>query len=57
VAQSANDDAMIMWLSDRSQAAADFAWAYLLGHNGDGNDINASPKVIARGRILLSSCR
>lgn len=45
VAQSTNDDAMIMWLSDRSQAAADFAKAYLLGHNGTGNDINAKPKA------------
>jgi Type I phosphodiesterase / nucleotide pyrophosphatase len=44
VAQSTNDDAMIMWLSDRSQAAADFAKAYLLGHNGTGNDINGKPK-------------
>ena len=45
VAQSTNDDAMIMWLSNRSQAAADFAKAYLLGHNGTGNDINAKPKA------------
>jgi hypothetical protein len=45
VAQSTNDDAMIMWLSDRSQAAADFAKAYLLGHNGTGNDITGNPKA------------
>jgi Type I phosphodiesterase / nucleotide pyrophosphatase len=45
VAQSTNDDAMIMWLSDRSQAAADFAKAYLLGHDGTGNDINGKPKA------------
>jgi hypothetical protein len=44
VAQSTNDDAMIMWLSDRSQAAADFAKAYLLGHDGTGNDINGNPR-------------
>ena len=45
VVQSTNDDAMIMWLSDRSQAAADFAKAYLLGHNGIGNDINGAPRA------------
>jgi Type I phosphodiesterase / nucleotide pyrophosphatase len=44
VVQSTNDDAMIMWLSDRSQAAADFAKAYLLHHDGTGNDINGKPK-------------
>jgi hypothetical protein len=45
VVQSTNDDAMIMWLSDRSQAAADFARAYLLGHSGTGNDINGNAKA------------
>jgi arylsulfatase A-like enzyme len=45
VAQSTNDDAMIMWLSNRSQAAADFAKAYLLHHNGTGNDINGNAKA------------
>ena len=45
VAQSTNDDAMIMWLSDRSQAAADFAKTYLLGHAGTGNDITGNPKA------------
>ena len=45
VVQSTNDDAMIMWLSDRSQAAADFAKAYLLHHDGTGNDINGNPKA------------
>jgi hypothetical protein len=45
VVQSTNDDAMIMWLSDRSQAAADFAKAFLLGHNGTGNDINRNAKA------------
>jgi len=44
VAQSTNDDAMIMWLSDRSQGAADFAKAFLLAHAGTGNDILGSAK-------------
>jgi Type I phosphodiesterase / nucleotide pyrophosphatase len=45
VVQSTNDDAMIMWLSDRSQGAADFAKAFLLGHNGTGNDIKGNAKA------------
>ena len=45
VVQSTNDDAMIMWLSDRSQTAADFAKAYLLHHHETGNDINGNPKA------------
>ena len=45
VALSTNDDAIIMWLSDRSQAAAEFAKAYLLHHDGTGNDINGNPKA------------
>jgi Type I phosphodiesterase / nucleotide pyrophosphatase len=45
VAQATNDDAMIMWLSDRSQAAASFAKEYLLHHDGTGNDINGNPKA------------
>ena len=44
VAQATNDDAMIMWLSNRSPAAAGFAKAYLLGHEGTGNDITGNPK-------------
>ena len=44
VAQATDDDAMLLWLTDRSQAAADFAKAYLLAHNGTGNDINSNPK-------------
>ena len=44
VAQSTDDDAMLLWLTDRSQAAANFAKAYLLAHNGVGNDIYGNPK-------------
>jgi len=35
---------MLLWLNDRSQAAADFAKAFLLGYSGTGNDINGNPK-------------
>jgi hypothetical protein len=34
-----DDDAMLLWLSDRSQQAADFAKDYLLTHSAAGNDI------------------
>jgi arylsulfatase A-like enzyme len=42
VAFSVNDDGMMIWLNERSQAGADFAKQYLLGHNGTGNDINGN---------------
>jgi hypothetical protein len=45
VAFSVNDDGMMIWLNERSQAAADFAKRYLLAHNGTGNDINGNPKA------------
>jgi hypothetical protein len=44
VAFAIDDDAMLMWLTDRSQAAADFAKAFLLGHSGTGNDISGAAK-------------
>jgi arylsulfatase A-like enzyme len=44
VAFSIDDDAMVIWLNDRSQAAADFAKRYLLTHDGVGNDINGDPR-------------
>ena len=44
VAQATDDDGMLLWLTDRSQTAADFAKTYLLAHNGVGNDINGNPK-------------
>lgn len=43
VAQSTDDDLMLLWLTDHSQAAADFAKAYLLAHNGTGNDVDQQP--------------
>jgi hypothetical protein len=44
VALATDDDGMLLWLNDRSQAAADFAKAYLLSQSGTGNDINGNPK-------------
>jgi hypothetical protein len=45
VAFSVNDDGMVIWLNDRSQAATDFAKRFLLAHNGVGNDINGNPRA------------
>jgi arylsulfatase A-like enzyme len=39
-----DDDAMLMWLSDRSPSATAFAKQFLLGHAGTGNDINGAAK-------------
>jgi type I phosphodiesterase/nucleotide pyrophosphatase len=44
VAHSSDDDAMLLWLTDRSQAAADFAKTYLLAQSGQGNGITGNPK-------------
>ncbi|MGW1910343.1 alkaline phosphatase family protein [Streptomyces sp. NPDC002076] len=44
VAHAVDDDAMLLWLTDRSQAAADFAKAYLLAQSGTGNDIDGKAK-------------
>ena len=45
VALSTDDDGMLLWLNDRSQAAADFAKKYLLAQSGTGNDIKGNPKA------------
>jgi len=44
VAQATDDDAIMMWLSDRSAEATGFAKAYLLGQQGTGTDSNGKPK-------------
>ncbi|MEC3980561.1 alkaline phosphatase family protein, partial [Amycolatopsis sp. H20-H5] len=47
VALSADDDAMLLWLTDRSPAAAAFAKDYLLAQSGTGTGVagNATPYV------------
>ena len=45
VAFSINDDSMMIWLNDRSDAATSFAKNFLLNHSGVGNDINGNPKA------------
>ena len=44
VAYSTDDDAMLLWLNDRSAAAYDFARHYLLAQNGTGNGITGVAK-------------
>jgi Type I phosphodiesterase / nucleotide pyrophosphatase len=41
-----DDDVMLLWLSDRSQAAADFAKHYLLTHSAAGNNIDDEPITV-----------
>jgi hypothetical protein len=45
VAFAIDDDGMLIWLTDRSDAATSFAKSYLLNHNGTGNDVNGNPKA------------
>jgi len=47
VSFATDDDGMLLWLSDRSQAAANFAKHYLLTHPAAGNDINGNPVTVS----------
>jgi hypothetical protein len=44
---SADDDGMLLWLSDRSQTAANFVKNYLLTHSASGNNINDQPVTVS----------
>jgi hypothetical protein len=44
---STDDDGMLLWLSDRSQAATEFVRNYLLSHTAAGNDIKGNPITVA----------
>jgi Type I phosphodiesterase / nucleotide pyrophosphatase len=44
---STDDDGMLLWLSDRSQAAADFVKNYLLTHSAAGNNISGGPVTVS----------
>jgi hypothetical protein len=44
VAFAVDDDGMLIWLNDRSDAATSFAKKFLLNHAGTGNDIHGNPK-------------
>ncbi len=44
---STDDDGMLLWLSDRSQAAVDFVKNYLLTHSAAGNNISGNPITVS----------
>jgi hypothetical protein len=43
---STDDDVMQLWLSDRSQKAANFVKHYLLTHSATGNKIDGTPRTL-----------
>ena len=47
VAAATDDDAIQMWLSDRSEEAAQFAANYLMSHSATGNTIEGEPRTLA----------
>ena len=51
VAFAIDDDAMLIWLTDRSSAAVSFASAFLTAHAGIGNGIDGAPKPYARSGL------
>ena len=51
VAQSTDDDAMPLWLTDRSPAATAFAKQYLLAQNGTGTDSTGAAKAFTRSGL------
>ncbi|MCH6472241.1 alkaline phosphatase family protein [Sinomonas terrae] len=46
VAFSTDDDVMQLWLTQHTQAAADFAKQYLLSHSAAGNNVAGSPLTV-----------
>jgi hypothetical protein len=46
VAFATDDDGLLLWLSNRSQQAADFAQDYLLTHSAAGNNIAGNPITV-----------
>jgi hypothetical protein len=44
---STDDDGMLLWLSDRSQTAADFVKNYLLTHSAAGNNVAGNPVAVS----------
>jgi len=51
VAESTDDDAMLLWFSDHSAAAATFAKNYLLAQSGTGNGIDGAAKPFAKSGL------
>lgn len=46
VAAATDDDVLQLWLTDRSQPAADFVRHYLLTHRATGNDVTSAPTTV-----------
>src|SRR5260370_36511560 len=44
---STDDDGMLLWLSDRSQGAADFVKQYLLTHSAAANNVAGNPITVS----------
>jgi hypothetical protein len=51
VAQSTDDDAMLLWLTDRSPAATAFAKQYLLAQGGAGTDSTGAAKAFTQSGL------
>jgi arylsulfatase A-like enzyme len=51
VAAATDDDIMQLWLSDRTQEAAEFAKHYLLTHSAAGNDISDTPITVSHSGL------
>ncbi len=51
VAHSSDDDGLLLWLSDRSPAAAAFTRQYLLAQSGTGTGITKAPKPYTRSGL------
>jgi hypothetical protein len=48
---STDDDGMLLWLSNRSQQAADFVKHYLLTHSAAANNISGNPITVTRSGL------
>ena len=53
VAFSIDDDGMLIWTNDRSEAATTYAKNFLLNFNGSGNDITGAPKSFTSSGLRL----
>ncbi|MEU8517793.1 alkaline phosphatase family protein [Kitasatospora sp. NPDC048722] len=51
VAHAVDDDGVLLWLNDRSDAATGFAKNYLLAQSGNGVDINGKARPFTRSGI------
>jgi hypothetical protein len=52
VAFATDDDVLQFWLSDRSQAAADFARTFLLSHSATGNTVSGGSRTLPSSGLV-----